>query len=264
MNPEDYKAHFAVTSDKEPLDEFVESKDNWVEWQRYRPKTSNGNYLDCFSRDYVFSMIRFYPRGNEYWLFGGIWKIIDRKGRYKVELCDTGKEFIGRLLLRYKYGKKNIRPNFENHYDEIIVSEIFDQEFSGEDFPGSNNIDIQFNKLKHIFKINKQDWRATLAHIDGIYLLTDIKTGKRYVGSAGGGEGIWSRWKSYIETGHGGNKYLKRLVSQKGLQYIQDNFKFAILETYKFGTSEETIIDRESYWKNVLITRDEKYGYNMN
>ena len=161
-------------------------------------------------------------------------------------------------------GERAKRVNLENHYDKIHVSEIFDQEYSGEDFPGSNNIDIEFTKLEHIFRINKSDWKATLEHIDGIYLITDTKNGKKYVGCAYGGEGIWSRWKKYIETGHGYNKDLKRLINNKGIKYANENFKFAILETYKFGTSEDTIHSRESYWKDVFMSRDEKYGYNKN
>lgn len=266
-NPGRYKGHFAVLNDKsvEPLDEFVEDKDYWKRWQEYRPKKKKSDvYIDCFSKDFIFSFMRFYPRGNEYWLFGGIWKIIKRNNRYKVELCDRGKEFIGRLLVQYKYGKKNIRPNFENHYHKMIVSEIFDQEYSGEVFPGSNNIDIEFKKLKHIFKINKSGWQDTLGHTDGIYLITDTKNGKKYVGIAHGGEGIWSRWRNYIDNGHGGNECLRELVDKKGLKYAEKNFKFAILETYKFGTADDTIDYREKYWKNVFMSKDEKYGYNKN
>jgi len=263
---DNYKCHFAVwNGDIEPLDVFVTDRPRWKRWQEYRPYSKkNGIYLNCFNRDFIFSLIRFYPRGDEYWLFGGIWKVIKRNNRYTVELCEFSREFIGRLLIKYKYGKKNIRPNFENHYDNMLVSEIFDQEFSGEDFPGSNNIDIEYTKLKHIFQITKPDWKSTLEHIDGIYLITDTKNGKKYVGSAYGGEGIWSRWKNYIDNGHGGNKDLKRLIKKKGLKYAEKNFKFAILETYKFGTSEDTIHSRESYWKDVFMSRDEKYGYNKN
>jgi len=260
-----YKGHFAVwNGDIEPLDVFVEDKNRWKRWQEYRPKKKSGGYVDCFSRNFIFSFIRFYPRGDEYWLFGGIWEIISRNNQYKVELCDLGKEFIGRLLVKYQFSDRAKRVKLEKHYHKIIVSEIFDQEFSGEDFPGSNNIDVEFIKLKHIFQINKSDWKSTLEHIDGIYLITDTKNGKKYVGSAYGGEGIWSRWKNYLHNGHGGNQDLRRLIDKKGFKYAERNFKFAILETYKFGTSDDTIESRESYWKNVFMSRDEKYGYNKN
>ena len=37
----------------------------------------------------------------------------------------------------------------------------------------------------------------TLENIKGIYLVTDTHTGRRYVGSAYGDMGIWSRWRQY-------------------------------------------------------------------
>src|SRR6185437_3065016 len=46
-------------------------------------------------------------------------------------------------------------------------------------------------------------------------LIVDRGNGKMYVGSAYGDAGIWSRWTSYIKTGHGGNDQLTRLIQQK-------------------------------------------------
>ena len=48
--------------------------------------------------------------------------------------------------------------------------------------------------------------------------------GKEYVGSACGGCGIWNRWKDYVADGHGGNKELKKIVKDKGFEYIQNTF----------------------------------------
>ncbi len=253
-----YKGHFALwNGSNQPLDVFVEDKQGWKDWQEYRPGK------DAFSRDFIFSFMRYYPLGDEYWLFGGIWKVVKRnKDSYKVELCDLGKEYIGRLLVQHNLKQKNIRVNLENHYHKMIVSEIFEQEYSGEMFPGFYNIDIQFKKLKHIIKMNKSSWKDTLGRTDGVYLITDTKNGKKYVGIAHSGEGIWSRWKEYINNGHGSNKRLKELINKEGITYAEENFKFAILETYRFGTAEDTIHFRETYWKDVFMSRDEKYGYN--
>ena len=96
----------------------------------------------------------------------------------------------------------------------------------------------------------------------GVYLITDTKTGKRYVGQASGGQGIWSRWREYAESGHGGNKELKRLVGDER-DYAREHFKFTLLEYYSDLTSDETIDARERYWKEVLLTRGE-YGLNQN
>ena len=58
------------------------------------------------------------------------------------------------------------------------------------------------------------------------------------------------------------NKRLKDLVEEKGLRYIQENFQYSILETFTDDASDEYIIARESFWKEVLLTRF--FGYNAN
>ncbi len=56
-----------------------------------------------------------------------------------------------------------------------------------------------------------------------------MKTGKQYVGSAYGGDGIWHRWVRYAKDGHGGNKEIKDLLKVKGRKY-PSNFQFSVLE----------------------------------
>jgi len=64
------------------------------------------------------------------------------------------------------------------------------------------------------------DWRAKLEDNKGVYLTTDIHTGRRHIGSAYGDLGTWSRWRQYIDTEHGGNVELTRLVREQGLYPI--------------------------------------------
>ncbi|WP_236846933.1 GIY-YIG nuclease family protein [Campylobacter devanensis] len=92
-----------------------------------------------------------------------------------------------------------------------------------------------------------------------MYLIVDTKTGKKYVGSAYGDNMLLGRWRNYIANGHGGNKLLKSL----DFEYIKENFKYSILEIFKSSVDDEIIINRESFWKEVLLTRTE-FGYNDN
>ena len=69
-----------------------------------------------------------------------------------------------------------------------------------------------------------------MQNIYGVYLIKDKNNGKEYVGSACGGCGIWNRWKDYVADGHGGNKELKKIVKDKGFEYIQNNFHYTLLE----------------------------------
>jgi len=95
----------------------------------------------------------------------------------------------------------------------------------------------------------------------GTDLITDLLTGKLYVGSATGNGGIWQRWLEYSKNGHGGNKEIKRLLKQSGLKRAT-HFSYSILEIADTHTSNEQILERESHWKDVLLTRE--YGLNAN
>jgi hypothetical protein len=83
------------------------------------------------------------------------------------------------------------------------------------------------------------------------------------VGSAYGGTGIWSRWACYIETGHGYSDELTNVIAMSGIEYARKHFRFALLEHRTMKTDDDVIIQREQYWKSVLLTRGE-YGYNKN
>ena len=91
--------------------------------------------------------------------------------------------------------------------------------------------------------------------------LTNNSSGKHYVGSAYGGDGIWSRWCAYAKNGHGGNAELRSLLNEEGSTHA-DNFQYSILEVCDLNASDEFILGRESHWKAVLRTRE--YGLNRN
>ena len=92
-------------------------------------------------------------------------------------------------------------------------------------------------------------------------MITDIKTGKHYVGSAYGGDGIWHRWISYTKNGHGGNKELRILLNKKGKDHTL-HFQFSVLEVCDLTASNDYVIGRENYWKDVIRSRE--FGYNSN
>ena len=121
-------------------------------------------------------------------------------------------------------------------------------------FPGYKNFDVPFAVLESAMR--QSDWKAELS-IKGIFLITDTKTGKMYVGKASGLEGFWQRWSDYICDGHGGDVDLKALMdSNGGLEYARENYKFTILEVIESNV-EDDIDARESYWRRVLMSRME-------
>ena len=261
IDPSGYKVHFARRSsnNNEPLDEYIASFDNWVEWNRYSTK-------DDYNREYVFSLISFYPESDT-WLFGGIWRILSRDMSkkphpYEIELVDAYSEYIGRLKIKYSYKDRGTRVKFENHFENMIVKELLAEPYSTAAFPGYKNIDIPFMTLEAIINKDAPAWKNALS-IKGIYLITDTQTGKKYVGKADGENGIWQRWSDYISDGHGGDVDLKKLVDAKGFEYVRQNYKFTLLEPIS-GWDEYDIDDRESYWKRVLLSRMEAFGHNKN
>jgi hypothetical protein len=257
-NLSDYKLHLACYNGKhKPLDVFVRSRQEWEGWNSYRGQR------DRFNRRYVFSLIEFYHE-RHIWLFGGIYEMIARStSGYKVRLVEDLQEVIGRLKVHLHRPSRGAAFNLENYYKEMVVSEILKQCYTGEAFCGYEKINHSFSEIENIIKNNKPDWKAALENIKGVYLITDKSSGKRYVGSAYGDAGVWSRWESYIHTGHGWNDELTKIIAEQGIEYARSNFSFSLLEYRSMRADDGTIIERETYWKDVLLTRGQ-YGYNKN
>jgi len=264
--PESYKVHFAVTNTEgvNPLTVFADWQ-QWRGWNSWRRGSNGepGKSVDDFSRERIFSLIRFRPME---WLFGGIFVVRAREKykRYEIEDAELGKELIGRLVVSYERPKSRGRAfNFENHYGGMNVLEILPQIYEGEAFPRLGNISHQYAVLEPIFRREAKDWKAGL-DVRGVYLITDRKTSRLYVGSATSSTGgIWGRWRSYIlGDGDGGNVALKQIVKAKGKDYVRQNFYFSILQVLPDSPDEEIIL-REGHWKCALNTRDSQ-NYNRN
>ena len=259
--PEKYKVHFARTNDWDhPLDVFVRDRDEWQGWQEHRPENN------MFNREFIFSLMQFYHE-TDAWLFGGVYKVLGRfHDRYEVKLVEDGKGFVGRLKLQSKYKSMNARVNFERHYRNFNVLEILKEPYSGMFFPGYENIDISFSELETIVTNQRDDWKSTLQSVSGIYVVTDTNANLRYVGSAYGEEGVWSRWAQYANNGHGNNiEFRTHLENQdeEAIDYCRKYLKFGLLEHRPSKTPEEVIVQRESYWKDLLQTRG-SHGLNRN
>lgn len=257
-NPTDYKVHFARWNQKaQPLEVFVRDRDEWRGWQEYRPGRND------FNRPHILALIQFYHE-TDTWLFGGVYDVLDRlETRYEVALSEEGAGFIGRLKIGSPYRGRTTRGNLENHYRDFEVLEILREPYSGRRFPGYDDIDLSFEELETLVRNDRPDWKAALENIKGVYLISDTSSGKRYVGSAYGDDGIWSRWCAYAATGHGGNVELRKMVSDPPLEYCRNHFRFSLLEHRPNRTPDETILAREAFWKRILLTRGD-HGYNRN
>lgn len=118
---------------------------------------------------------------------------------------------------------------------------------------------LDFSELKEIVENQYSDWKTILSAIKGVYLITDTNTGRLYIGSAYGEDGIWGRWSEYVLTGgHGGNKSLIPLCS--GTDYALKHFQFSILMLLPKTVTADEAIRKEQLFKRKLGT----YSFGLN
>ena len=264
----DAKIHVAQYNGKvQPLDVFAQSFDEWRDsW--------NGKYQrkHYWNRPLIFSIIEL-PKQPDLWLFGGVFRVAHSKPvwrnerlmhHYTLEDTDHGAYLIGRLVISWVKDGRPMGRLPESILADMAVAEIRPVPYAGEDFPGHANISHSYAVLEKVWAECKPDWRVALESCSGIYLITDVKTGRRYVGSAYGDEGIYSRWAFYFKTGgHGGSSLLKKLLGPHGVAYARKNFVFSLLEQLPQKYTNVQVIERENFWKQVLLTRG-PFGLNEN
>lgn len=262
LDPSTCKLHCAVSNGLvEPIDVLATDWNEWVGWSRYRGQT------DHFNRDFIFTMAREHKTADQ-WLFGGVFEVTARKPipkarSYTIKLRDDIMgEYIKRLVISFRAPGRLTRLNLETHLDQMTVAAIRETPYVGEPFPGIDRLNHTFLELRSVLRQNRSDWRSRLESVKGVYVIHDEGTGRPYVGAAYGLEGIWQRLGSYVNTLHGGNTDLKKLVKQKGEQYVLQNFRFALLEPLLLSAEDKRVTERETYWKEVLMSRT--FGNNRN
>ncbi len=216
----------------------------------------------------VFSFIRLTP---DEWLFisaGTVINVPDRQekdGRATVEILPRFQPLFGRLIIKYNKGNTFARYVFKlgSILEKAKVKEILPVIYSGDQFEGYDHVHFQYDELKDIFDNNiKPTYYEALKKVSGVYCLTDTNTGKLYIGSATGEDGVAQRWRNYLASTHGGNKELKKLHNDKGEDYFKKYFTFTLLEYFNLSYDPNKVIEREQYWKKCLDTI--KHGYNDN
>jgi len=174
---------------------------------------------------------------------------------YECEKLTEFEKYFGRLIVQFHKYQAFVTLTGDK-IDKFVVKEILPTSLDNDLFPGYDKVNISWDTLKRV--VDRDTWKTALENQKGVYLITDTSNGKKYVGSAYGVNMILGRWKSYVKSGHGGNAGLKQLT----FDHIKKHFKYSILDIYKSTTDDQIIIDRESWWKEVLQSR--QYGYNEN
>ncbi|NKC68022.1 GIY-YIG nuclease family protein [Vagococcus fluvialis] len=262
----------------EPLDFFLYNKEEFYDYINWKKLDSKKSIQYNFDRLYIIHLIQMNKKNR--FLFVGVHEVMPGDNR---SLNDNGvvwvtKEvpeysmFSGRTILKYEplRGFQTAVPKPEAIYknsnkpfiDHFIVEEITSNPYEGAKFSGYENINISYPELQQIAISEPDSWKTALSSVKGIYVITDTNNGKLYVGKANGKNMIWQRWMSYARSYHGGNTSLKELYNNEGDKYFYRYLKLSLLEIFKSTTDDKYIDQRESYWKNVLDSRNN--GYNDN
>ena len=245
----------------DPLDLYKTNPDEvnvtWFLWHDDRRYFNVGQTAICLLK----------LRGDQ-WLLTTIKKITrlldvtDGVG-YDADEVKEYEQYFGRLVVEYHNPCRTMGRKYENVMDELEVVQILNEQYTGNEFPGYENVRLSYPLLKNIVDRQLPGWVDALRNQKAVYLITDTKTGKMYVGSATSQTGmLLQRWSSYAADGHGGNIELRELVKQQGLDYVKENFQYSILENYNARMDDVYILKRESWWKETLCTRT--HGYNIN
>ena len=172
---------------------------------------------------------------------------------------------LGRLIVEIDKGNTYSRYvfNMSHFIDMAKVVEILPNSYEPIAFSGYDNVYLTFKQFQTILSGNRfKEYKTALSAVKGVYVLNDTLTGKLYVGSAYGENGIAQRWNCYLDTKTGGNVELIKLYREKGEDYFSKNFTFGILEFFGSNTDARRIVARESHWKKILGSKEN--GYNRN
>lgn len=250
---------------------FEENKERLLEHISWKKNPDTKTSFRIINTKYCLHFLRL-DKDLKYdnWLFLGAFEnkgvIIFPDGHetYNLKPIERFSEYKDRLVIKFKkqQGPKQAKINI-NNIETIEIIKILEKPYikTNLEFKGYDNISLPFRKLKQIIDANVDNWRELLSNVNAVYVITDMKTGKLYIGSTYGYNGIWQRWSTYVNTnGTGKNKELEEIIKLNP-NYAFENFKFTVLECFfNIDGNQKYVMDREKYWTKVFETI--KFGYN--
>ena len=176
---------------------------------------------------------------------------------FNLKKTDILNDLIGRLIIDWGRAALSWHQWATNEKAVVAI-----QENPRLAFNGFENVVLSYGELKEIVKDKMlyENWHTALSSIYAIYLITDRVDGKQYIGSAYGSGGLLNRWKSYIDTKHGGNKGIKVVIYNFPDRY--EYFQFSILQIIPKSITTEEVIEVENLYKKKLLSID--FGMNEN
>lgn len=183
--------------DKNPIDEFKKNPQLLLDWNYWNNKPYKKGHIS----------IGLVNMGNDRWLLftvGLIKKVLDKpvfrdrkqgdeKSGVQVEYetFEKYRDLYGRVVIGYHNSSQQVFRNAESIIEGLVVKEILPSVFTGFDFPGYDNVCLSFEQLEAIVKGNYPSYHNALRNQKAVYLQTDKRTGKLYVGSATARQGCF-------------------------------------------------------------------------
>lgn len=176
---------------------------------------------------------------------------------FDLQYVELLKEYEGKLTI--DWGNSTRMWHQKGTTDKSIVSIQADEK---KVFSGFENLILTYDELKEI--IENQTvygaWHTALSAVNAIYLIVDRETGKQYVGSAYGKDGLLGRWSCYVRSLHGNNKLMKELICAYPERY--HHFQFSILQILPKTVTDDEVIQIEGLYKRKLMSSS--FGMNGN
>jgi hypothetical protein len=249
-----------------------EDQEPWLNMTRYRAERNSNNNLD--GADYVLAFAQYPLYGPNFFVFGGLFATepvvpkIDRGPGYRLTPLPLYSEYIRRLIVKLEVplGQSYLRwyETLQGSVVKPVIYELAPDTKLGA-FPGYQSVLLRHDEMQRIIANAEPSWRNALSNVKAVYVITDTSDGRLYVGSASGeGGGLWQRWASYANVRQltGGNVKLEAVLAERGPEHIVKHFQYSILEIFDKKTRDDTILQREEFWKKALDTR--RNGLNAN
>lgn len=225
-------------------------------FERYQ----NGQGWDVFGR--AKHIVSFIAEGNRFAKFVGVWKVdLTRKRRTKIkgfryqttELSGF-EDLEGRLIIDWGESPRSWAQCLDRKGNKDVVEIL--SPHSLRDFHDYYDVHLSYAELQELITHpdSNRKWHQMLCAVSGIYLILDQRSGKQYVGSAYGKEGIWGRWRAYTKSPSGGNKLLKELIKKHPGR--ENFFHFSIMRVLEPNITKAAVLAHEKLAKKKLGIRE--------
>ena len=172
-----------------------------------------------------------------------------------------------RLVIDWGKGVKNIVQYTGNALKKKAVIAIAPD--PAHSFPGYDLLIWKFDEMSRyvLHPVEYAEICGALKKVNAVYLVTDTESGRFYVGSAYGKDGLYGRWLDYAVTKGGGhNQGLEKYLSENPEAYHA--FQYSVLEVIPgSGIAEKDMhnaLKMEQLYKRKLASVHTPWGLNEN